>query len=95
MSKNANSINIVFQQVKQFEKNNVIQISGIFNHILVLTKEGKVYSNGKNSFGELGTGDKKDCLSKFFEIKSLNDYKITSVSAGKNHSLFLTTIGKI
>ena len=70
---------------------NVIQISGIYNHILVLTEEGKVYSKGSNLYGELGTGDYKDLLKHFYEISSLSQYKIKAVSAGEQHSLFLTS----
>ena len=95
MSKNANSFNISFKQVEEFRKINVIQISGTYKHILTLTEEGTVYSKGRNFCGELGTGDKKDKLKKFFEISSLNRYKIRYVSAGELHSLFLTTEGKI
>lgn len=40
-------------------------------------------------------GDKKTSLKEFIEITSLNKYKITAVSAGPKHSLFLTSEGKV
>ena len=82
--------NNTFKGVKQFKRNNVIQISGIHDHILVLTEEGRVYSKGQNLYVELGTGEKNHSM-KFIEISSLKRYKIKSVSAGVNHSLFLTS----
>lgn len=72
ISKKANTHKIDFQQVEQFKNISIVQISGILNHILVLTGDGKVYSKGTNSYGELGTLDRKDSLKKLYEITSLN-----------------------
>ena len=85
----------VFKHVEQFNGTNIIQISGIDTHILALTGEGKVYSKGQNLFGQLGQGDRNDCLKKFVEISALNQYKIKAVSASESNSLFLTIDGKV
>ncbi|KAM4046178.1 X-linked retinitis pigmentosa GTPase regulator [Anomaloglossus baeobatrachus] len=65
------------------------------NHTLVSTAQGKVYSSGWNSEGQLGLGDTTE-RSSFHEITFFNGQcKIKQLSAGSNTSAVLTADGKL
>ena len=69
-------------------KKYIIKISCGEKHCLFLTHAGMVYSMGDNSFCQLGIGqnnitkESKDGVM----IKDLLNYRISEISAGKNHS---------
>jgi hypothetical protein len=54
----------------------------------------RVYSCGQNSYGELGLGD-TNLRKSFSKIALLDDKKIISIGAGNEHSLFVSTDGKL
>uniref|UniRef100_A0A8C5M1L0 X-linked retinitis pigmentosa GTPase regulator n=1 Tax=Leptobrachium leishanense TaxID=445787 RepID=A0A8C5M1L0_9ANUR len=65
------------------------------NHTLVSTVQGKIFSSGSNSEGQLGLGDLKERKS-FHEISFFNThYQIKQLSAGSNTSAALTEDGKL
>ncbi|XP_056414892.1 X-linked retinitis pigmentosa GTPase regulator isoform X2 [Hyla sarda] len=65
------------------------------NHTLVCTAQGKIYSSGWNSEGQLGLGDTTE-RSSFHEILFFNGQnKIKQLSAGSNTSAALTVEGKL
>ena len=79
-----NSINgIPFRQV----------VAGYF-HSLVLTYSGVVFAWGKNSHGQLGTGDR---INKPFptRVNPLKHQKVRYIAAGKNHTVALTLDGGV
>jgi alpha-tubulin suppressor-like RCC1 family protein len=72
--------------------NNIKQVSAGSYHTLVLTKEGQVYSFGRNELGQLGLGHTKTII----DPTSIPNLKnIVQTSAGENHSLLLTQNGEI
>lgn len=73
---------------------NVIDICAGSLHFLLLTKEGKVYSFGKNNYGQLGLGHvDKACSPQL--IGSLADKKIVSIFAGGEHSFCISEANEI
>ena len=63
-------------------------------HNLVICQNGWVFSWGRGIFGQLGTGEFKNfAIPKEVEFKE--PVKVVSVSAGGNHSFFLTDNGKL
>ena len=74
------------------ELNNIIQISAGGFHSLVLDNNGKVYSFGYNSEGQLGLGNENDELNP--KLIELEDY-IVDISAGNYHSLLLSSGGDV
>ena len=70
----------------------------------VLTVDHRVYSCGKSNYGALGhwrddptlpAGEHEDELSRFTLIKGLVQWTVVSVSAGTEHSMFLTREGHV
>ena len=72
----------------------IMTISCGHEHILFLTKSGRIYSYGRGSKGQLGHGDVEDVSgSEVKLIESLDGLKIKSISAGGFHSLALSSEG--
>lgn len=84
-----------FQEVSELKNQEIVCLSGVFNHFLAVSKKGRVFGRGSNQNGKLGLGKEKDSVSSFTEILSIQRYKIRSAYAGCNHSLFETSEGKI
>jgi alpha-tubulin suppressor-like RCC1 family protein len=83
-----------------FDNIKIIKIS-CDNHSLFLTREGHVYSSGYNKYGQLGLGDTTNIITpRLIEtyynsnLEEINYDRITisEISAGLNHSLFLTSL---
>eukprot|EP00947_MAST-08B_sp_MAST-8B-sp1_P005299 g5299.t1 len=63
-------------------------------HSLVLAKDGKAYSCGFGSWGRLGHGNgERQLVPKL--IEALSGMRVCAMSAGSEHSLFLTEDGKV
>ena len=84
-----------FAPVEELDNKEVIQISGTSDHCFAVCKNGQVFGYGSNSQGRLGIGTDAFNVSEFIQILPLNEYKITFASAGWNHSLFITSEGKV
>ena len=86
---------------------NITQISAGGYHSLFLTEAGYVYSCGYNQQGQLGLGHTSEenfprLIEKFYDTStSTSSYinydaiRIIEISAGMNHSLFLTNDGNV
>lgn len=95
VSRNLGGKELTFSQVGSLNGIKIIGVSGIYQHCLALSEDGKVFGYGKNDSGELGIGEEIKKLDKFKEIESLRKYKIKAVYAGNNFSLFQTDKGEL
>nr|ABB03733.1 RPGR 1-19 isoform [Xenopus tropicalis] len=81
--------------VKALKSEKVVLAACGRHHTLVYTEQGKLYSSGGNSEGQLGLGDTAGRTS-FQEISFFTaQYKIKQLSAGSNMSAALTVDGKL
>jgi len=62
--------------------------------VMAISDEGEVYAWGRNEKGQLGLGDTDDRKVPTL-VSELTGHDVVSVSTGKNHSLFLTSEGKV
>lgn len=85
-----------FEVVKELEDEEIVSISGSFEHFFAVNKDGHVFGRGRNCCGELGLG-KIDYNKNehFIEIPTLKEQKISDAYAGTCFSLFQTKEGKI
>lgn len=72
-----------------------VDIAGTYDHFLAVCSNGRVFGRGQNTYGQLGFSKDKQNIDQLTEISSLNKYKIVSAAAGQNHSLFITSEGKV
>jgi len=80
------------------ESDYIIQVETGYMHSIALTNNGKVYTWGDNSVGQLGTDEYSDTtlpidITFFFNL-NLNEV-IISTALGGNHSLALTSEGRV
>jgi alpha-tubulin suppressor-like RCC1 family protein len=76
----------------------IIEISTGNLHSLFLRSDGKVFACGYNNAGQLGVGYQGTNISTPTAILTTNigtSFPITAISAGKDHSLFLRSDGKV
>jgi alpha-tubulin suppressor-like RCC1 family protein len=85
----------------QVKGNTVVSIATGVSHSLAVTSLGRVFAWGSDGFGQLGNGSSSDSDVATPEDITLNfsglvaNEKIVSVSAGQNHSLAVTSLGKV
>ena len=63
-------------------------------HSAFLTQNGAVYTCGHGRGGRLGHSHNESMLTPKI-VKSLMEHKVTSISLGIDHSLFLTSSGQV
>jgi Regulator of chromosome condensation (RCC1) repeat len=73
--------------------NNVTQVAAGYDHSLAVISDGSVWSWGRNTFGQLGTGAVG--LSKSPQLVSGISGTVTQVAAGWSHSLALGSDGTV
>ena len=75
----------------------VVAISAGADHTLVLTSDGLLFAWGDNSYGELGNNDNTSSLlpTPVNMSGALAGKTVTAIASGKNHSLVLTSDGKV
>ena len=62
------------------------------DHGLFVDSKHRLFSTGFNRFGRLGHGDERE-LSKFVQVKALQNKKVIDVKCGFVHSLCVTKEG--
>lgn len=68
------------------------------SHVIALTKTGALVSWGAAEYGQLGHGETKNCADTFpfpRRIKELSSIRFIQVSCGANHTVALSSTGKI
>ncbi|XP_047306683.1 PH, RCC1 and FYVE domains-containing protein 1-like [Impatiens glandulifera] len=70
------------------------QVAVSYKFTVFLTRDGRVYTCGRNDHGQLGHGDRVDRPTPTI-VESLVDDVIVQVSAGKTFTLALTSNGKL
>ena len=85
---------VAFEVLEELEGKEVIELSGINNHVLAVCKNGRVFVRGESISAKLGLGKGRSSELEFTEITALQ-HKIVSASAGGRHSLFITPEGKV
>jgi len=82
------------RRIKELRGKEIVQCACGQHHSVVLSKTGKVYSFGKNSYGQLGHGNNTDQatpkLIEFFEKLKGDEGFVTQIDCGGQHSLALT-----
>ncbi|KAM3875257.1 uncharacterized protein ACN63O_000311 [Diretmus argenteus] len=73
----------------------VVQVACGNSHSLILTKGGDVFSWGLNSHGQLGLGKEVPRQPTPALVQSLIGVAVTQISAGGDHTLFLTLPGLV
>eukprot|EP00899_Mesostigma_viride_P008347 jgi/Mesvir1/17513/Mv08769-RA.1 len=72
----------------------IVQVSVGYSFMLALAEDGRVYSWGRNFYGQLGLGDHKD-RSMPTLVSYLQEERVVQVVAGQYHSLALTARGEV
>jgi len=92
---NSQKVFNIFRNINANKKINISNISCGKNFSILLTKQGILYSVGKNSHGELGLGNFKtrtepEIIKEIIDLKE----KINQVECGFKHVIAKTTTGK-
>ncbi|KAM0950937.1 putative non-specific serine/threonine protein kinase [Dioscorea sansibarensis] len=74
----------------------VVEISAGYHHSSAITEDGKLFTWGNNSCGQLGLGKRADnVVSTPTWIDCLADIKVSKVALGSEHSIAITDEGKV
>uniref|UniRef100_A0A7M4FZI6 HECT and RLD domain containing E3 ubiquitin protein ligase family member 6 n=1 Tax=Crocodylus porosus TaxID=8502 RepID=A0A7M4FZI6_CROPO len=83
------------EQVQALEAQIITRVSCGKEHSLVVSNEGKVFSWGAGSEGQLGTGEFKEQSFIPKKIDVLLNHRVLQVTCGHYHSLALTQDGRV
>jgi len=80
--------------ISSLQHESIVSVRCGASHSVVLTQHGKVYSWGKNTQGQCGHGTVEDAARPAL-VSKLQDKTITCLAAGWEHSLALSSEGRI
>uniref|UniRef100_I3MQB1 HECT and RLD domain containing E3 ubiquitin protein ligase family member 6 n=1 Tax=Ictidomys tridecemlineatus TaxID=43179 RepID=I3MQB1_ICTTR len=86
-------INFIPKKINALADIKIIQVSCGHYHSLALSKDGQVFSWGKNSHGQLGLGNEFPSQASPQRVKSLEGIPLAQVAAGGAHSFALSLCG--
>lgn len=72
----------------------IVQFACGYYSIILLTEDGKVYVMGKNTYGQLGLGNKQSTPYPVY-LQSIQGLPVMQVASGSYHSIVLTVSGNI
>lgn len=84
-----------FSEVSELKKFKITDISGTNDSFLAVSEDFKVFGYGSNLSGKLCFGKRTEYFNKFKKISALKKFRIVSVFAGFDHSLFQTNDGRV
>ena len=84
-----------FSLVEELAGTEIVHISGVCEHCLAVSSDGRVFGRGSNDYGCLCIGERGCTVGSFTLIPALEKHKIAAAYAGATHSLFQTREGKI
>ena len=72
----------------------VVQVSASRHHVAAVTRDGRVWTWGGNSHGQLGHGDR---ITRFVpkRVDALKHVNITAVAAGLHHTVAICDLGEV
>ncbi|KAK8891642.1 hypothetical protein M9Y10_028862 [Tritrichomonas musculus] len=83
-------------EIEEMRGQNVVQISGTFQHSLAVTLDGRVFCVGSNFNGQLGVGPEIKNTWEFIEITEISGkYRIINASSGSGHSIMISDKGEV
>ncbi|XP_067850559.1 probable E3 ubiquitin-protein ligase HERC4 isoform X2 [Heptranchias perlo] len=83
------------QIFKSLSETNIIQVACGNNHSLALSKDGRLFAWGQNTYGQLGLGteDLSQCNPQC--VKSLTGVPVAQITAGGEHSFAMSLSGTV
>ncbi|XP_041043914.1 uncharacterized protein LOC121277979 [Carcharodon carcharias] len=83
------------QLLKSLSMRNIIQVACGNHHSLALSKDGKLFAWGQNTYGQLGLGTKGDSEHSPQCVTSLTGMPVAQITAGGEHSFALSLSGAV
>ncbi|MDR2152810.1 MAG: hypothetical protein LBO72_08315 [Helicobacteraceae bacterium] len=83
-----------FTFIDSLSDKKIVAVAAGVLHSLAVDSDGKLYAVGNNLYGKLGLSDKTN-RETFTLASSLSDKKIVAIAANGDHSLALTSEGKV
>uniref|UniRef100_A0A4X2M2C8 HECT and RLD domain containing E3 ubiquitin protein ligase family member 6 n=1 Tax=Vombatus ursinus TaxID=29139 RepID=A0A4X2M2C8_VOMUR len=85
--------NFIPKEILDLSSVKIIQVSCGLYHSIALAQDGKVFSWGKNHYGQLGLKENVSLQTRPQWVKSLNGIPMAQVAAGGDHSFALSLSG--
>ncbi|XP_065655109.1 alsin isoform X2 [Hydra vulgaris] len=82
-------------QCQLFSNLKVVAIALGNDHVLLLTNDKKIYTQGLNTYGQLGIGDIEDHSERLCYLKSLEGLDVKSICCGANHNFVICKDGSV
>ncbi|OHT09442.1 hypothetical protein TRFO_04496 [Tritrichomonas foetus] len=83
-----------FIEISSMRGNKFARVSANCAHCVAITEDGRVFTAGSNDSGQLGIGVCDESI-EFIQIVSIEPNRALSAAAGIDHSLIVTTEGKL